>query len=479
MFAEVAADLAVIANEWNTKLATLIDTLPDGSLDSSVNAFINGLDGRTMFVDSSVDATSADSTYYNTASVRPQTIQEAIDTLRTSITTQTNVVRTELAAATAPLTDTQKARIGSNVFDASTSSTITSLDGKSEANRLNLIQVAKDFYGTSYTLDADGEKNLDTYSLYQMVEALLALHNGTWNSDINLDHSGVGAAALQADVASSATINDSYAGTPSTTEHDINQIRTRIKAVAGGAVWTTVMPALYVGGASTLKGLLDSTSGSASKSATNPWGYQYDDIDGLNTRLEAIKDFVGQNSQTDSSPSFSSTNFVENGVSLEQNISNLDNFFGTVSGMTDTLATFVGQDDAADTTPDYSSHNFLVDGMSLEQGLSTLDIAVASGQTLTIDPWSGTPRTAAFDIVEMNRLYRVDTSASGLDAHMPTVSGNQGEMVYIKVQCATSSGLTVYPYDTDTIDGETSQTFDIARSCMTFVSDGISDWMLV
>jgi copper chaperone CopZ len=479
MFTELAADLAAISSEWNDKLLKLIDTLPDGTLDTSVNAFIHGLDGRTMFVDSSVDSSSADQTYYETSDSRPQTVQEALDSLRTSITTQTNEVRVELTAATAPLTDTQKTRIGSNIFDATATSSSSSLDGKSESNRLNIIQIAKDVYDVgSYSLGGDGAKDL-TYSVKQMMEALLSIHGGAWNSDIDLNHAGVGGVSAQADVASSATVDDSYSGVNSTTEDDINEIRTRIKAIGGTAAWKTALTALYAGGASSLEALLTSTAGTGTKAADNPWGYNWDDVDGLETRLNAVRDFVGQDSVTDSSPAFDSNNFIEDGVSLEQNISNLDNFFGTMSGMTSTIATFVGQDDPADTTPDYSSHNFLVDGMSLEQGLSTLDVAVASGTTLLIDPWAGSPRTDPFDIVDMNTLYRVDTTASGITAYLPTVSGHQGEQVLIKLQSATSSGLTIYPYLTDTVDGEVSYNIDIPRSSLSFVSDGISDWMLV
>ena len=65
-FNELAADLAVVAKE-HAKLVDVLGALPRGVLDTSVNAVKNGLDGRTLWLDSSLTSASSDLTYFDTA----------------------------------------------------------------------------------------------------------------------------------------------------------------------------------------------------------------------------------------------------------------------------------------------------------------------------------------------------------------------------------------------------------------------------
>ena len=322
-FDELATDLSSVQAEWNNTLIPLLASLPAGEDDTLVDAWKTGIDGTTVYVDSTLTSNSAVQTYFDVGKDRPVTLKEAFDDVYDRIIAEVATLTTSIANNSSGLTTAQQAAIGANIFDATATSASTSLDGKSENNRLNIIQLAKDLYGAGYGLGNDGNADLAN-SVFAMVDALLELHNGNWADDIALSHSGVGVGLAQADIAQSATYNDSYVGSPSSTEDDLNQIRTRIKTIAGTTAWGTALPALYTGGPDSLKDLLDSTAGTGTKTSTNPWGYEYDDIDGLVTRLNAVRDFCGMGSLTDGSPLYSGQRFITNGQPLEFGVSKLD-----------------------------------------------------------------------------------------------------------------------------------------------------------
>lgn len=315
----VVRDLTELSRQWNQGIVPLVSSLPRGVEDSNIDAIANGLDGYNIYVNADSLSTSR---YYNTSQSRPNTIKEALDNIYVYIQSVADSVREDTLAAASPLTDAQKERIGSNVFDSSSSSSSTSLDGKSENNRKNLLQVAYDLYDSVYaSLDNDAGPNL-TYSVRDMVDELLKAHGGSWNSDINLEHSGIYVDQLH--VYNSVTENDSFSGPKTTLEDDLNWVKTRIKEIIGTATWTTSLTPIYTGGPDSLEGLFTVVAGDASKSASNPWGYHYTNIEGLSTVLTAIGSFIGQADPTDSSPIFSSTFFVSDSQSLEYNIGVID-----------------------------------------------------------------------------------------------------------------------------------------------------------
>lgn len=185
---ELAADLSFLSTQWNTKIATILNSLPYGSKDTSINAFKKGLDGANLWVDATVSSLSTDQTFYNVSLARPSTVKEAILAARTFIQTQIDLVRSDFIANTAGLSTGQKSAIGSNIFDSTLLSSASSLDGKSTNNQSNISQLAEDLYGTgAYTLDNDGSGNL-TNSVAAMVGALLNLHGGSWSAGASVDH---------------------------------------------------------------------------------------------------------------------------------------------------------------------------------------------------------------------------------------------------------------------------------------------------
>jgi hypothetical protein len=73
-FDEISRDLLTLRQQWNNFLLPLTSVIPDGTEDASVNAFENGLDGRSIYVKS--DATVSNTTYYSAGNSRPKTIYE-------------------------------------------------------------------------------------------------------------------------------------------------------------------------------------------------------------------------------------------------------------------------------------------------------------------------------------------------------------------------------------------------------------------
>jgi len=188
-FEEVVNDFNRLTTQWNESLWPLLSNLPDGTND--LNAFSNGLDGRTLLVDSSATSTVTDTTFFNLSNDRPNNIKEQFSDIYTSITQLRDDLEGQISISGGALTDAEKERIGTNIFDDGDTSSSTSLDGKSENNRLNTIQIARDLYGAGFTLDNDGSANLSN-SVMAMVDALLELHNGNWDNDISLSHSTLG-----------------------------------------------------------------------------------------------------------------------------------------------------------------------------------------------------------------------------------------------------------------------------------------------
>ena len=86
--AEIAHDLAAFHDQWNNRLVSLTDNLPDGNQGVealSVDAFTNGLDGSTLFVDSESSLTQ-NSRYFSAPANRPQTVLEQFQNVYNSIT---------------------------------------------------------------------------------------------------------------------------------------------------------------------------------------------------------------------------------------------------------------------------------------------------------------------------------------------------------------------------------------------------------
>jgi hypothetical protein len=76
MQAEVVRDLTVYQQQWNDRIVPLCSTIPDGSDDLAVNAFLNGLDGRTLYVHAGATNSAGTLKYFNVTKDRPNTVYE-------------------------------------------------------------------------------------------------------------------------------------------------------------------------------------------------------------------------------------------------------------------------------------------------------------------------------------------------------------------------------------------------------------------
>lgn len=278
--------LGTVQAAWNDSIVPLTSALPT---KTGINPFVDGLDGAHMYVDST--ATSG-SWLYSDSNSRPKTIKEEFAALRLQITTEIENAIADLESSTS---------------SASTPSdtTLDSFDSRISNNSRNITQVAKDLYdASSYSLDGDAAPNL-TYSIRDHISALLAIHQGVWDSDLDLAHSGLTVSG-QTEVPASEIYDSGFVGTPFTLEDDLNQLRTAVQRLRSPNGWTTPIGSLYSGGADSFDKLL-TEGGTGTKAANNPWGYNWDDIDGLSSRLSTMVGFTGQADPADGTHSYSPT----------------------------------------------------------------------------------------------------------------------------------------------------------------------------
>lgn len=336
---EVVRDFTALQQEWNNKLVPLTAKLPDGSDDSAVNAFSNGLDGQTIYVAFNATSLLAEGRFYNTTRDRPNTVFEEFINVFSYIDAQVLTLEDLILNSAAPgnITVSQKTRIGDNIFDNSLASISSSLDGRTIIHTGNILQIARDMYGTSSpTLNSNGAAILNN-SIRAMVDALLELHNGNWDNDIGLTHAAVSASDITTGTMAQARIgpssadpggaDDTFAGTPTGLREDLNQLRRLVRETKGTSVftgaitpngtWSPVSPQ------PTHFSNLISLKGSTVRSTTNPWGYSYQDIPDLITVLGNVRDFTGQDAIGDITPTYSSVNGFTSGDSLTTAISAL------------------------------------------------------------------------------------------------------------------------------------------------------------
>ena len=108
-FDELSQDLGLLSTEWNNFLTPLTATLPDGTVDPTVDAFENGIDGTTVYACSASTA-SANSTFYNSAANRPYTIFEQFEAVYTNLSNNIDYLNSQIGnqtvnASQVPITD--------------------------------------------------------------------------------------------------------------------------------------------------------------------------------------------------------------------------------------------------------------------------------------------------------------------------------------------------------------------------------------
>lgn len=157
----VKKDIAAIVYQLNTVYNPLVSSL---SSTVSINALDLGISGNSIFT--KVDATASDAAaYWSTVNSRALTIKETVDLLLGEISRLENELQVALEQ---------------DAFDESV------LEANIQTNVLNIQQLAKDTYGTAYSLDNDGNANL-TYTIAQTIDAIGSHFTGY--SSTGLSHS--------------------------------------------------------------------------------------------------------------------------------------------------------------------------------------------------------------------------------------------------------------------------------------------------
>jgi len=94
---ELSHDLATFVDQWNNRLTPLTSTLPNQSGNDVLDAFADGLDGKTLYVDSEATAVYH-SSYYNASEARPYSIYEQLDDIYDTISTLESTLEAEISA---------------------------------------------------------------------------------------------------------------------------------------------------------------------------------------------------------------------------------------------------------------------------------------------------------------------------------------------------------------------------------------------
>jgi hypothetical protein len=163
-----------------------------------------------------------------------------------------------------------------------------------------------------------------------MLDALLELHDGDWDSDISLQHiidnddiiAAAGILQSKIDKSASYTTLDRVA-TVEDLEDDLNRIRYEVGILRGNNNWGADFVNIpYTGAPISLQGHV-ALVGTGTASATNPHGLTAEDI-GFDDDLDAIVSFTGMDSTTDPSPDYVNSNFINANDPLETAIGKLD-----------------------------------------------------------------------------------------------------------------------------------------------------------
>lgn len=83
--------------------------------------------------------------------------------------------------------------------------------------------------------------------------------------------------------------------------------------------------------------------------------------------------------------------------------------------------------------------------------------------------------------IEVNVVARVDTTSGPVAITLPPAFNNRGLTTIVKDVggAAAANAITVVPTGTDTIDGGASAGISVNKGSLRFVSDGVSDWLIV
>ena len=329
-----------VKSDWRSYIWPILNSLPSGNMDtrwstalgkglsSKIDCFSYGIQGSTLFVFNDASSTKADGRYWHSTDLRPKTIAEKFEDLYQEI----SEIETDLSASSDVDLDPLWAAIGEPYREGSYVSGVGSLDTRCGTLETYIAQLESDIYDPS-SYPAYGLGAPLPYSIAEMLDALLQLHNGTgWGGDPSgISHSAISVAAHTHTFAEvlpppASSLTQARVGPYTSLENEVLRIRYEIQATRGSASWYTDVNNPW-GGAASL-GTHIAYVGTGTASTSNPHAVHYNDT-GAGAVFNAMRSFTGMSSNSDSAPTYSSVNYVTQGTSLESAIGQLDAAIGS------------------------------------------------------------------------------------------------------------------------------------------------------
>jgi len=343
----VAQNLQDIRSDWRSYIRPVLNSLPAGDTDqrwstaigkglpAKIDCFVYGVQGSTLFVFNDADATKADGRYWLTTDLRPKTIAEAFEDVYESI----NNVSTALTASSVVDLGPLWAAIGESYRDSGQVAQVGSLDTRVGTLETYVSQLNTDIYEpTTYSYQIGTPL---PYSIASMLDALLKEHTvtGGWGSNPSgVSHADIPAAAhdhpfteVKPPPPNSST--QARVGPYTSLYNEVLRLRYEIQATRGSVNWYSDVTSPIIGSPVASLSVHINYTGSGTAATSNPHGINYTNT-GANLVFNAIRSFTGMSDNTDSSPTYASTNYVTQSGSLEQAVGELDAAILTAIGTT-------------------------------------------------------------------------------------------------------------------------------------------------
>jgi len=331
----VGENLQKVRSDWRTYIRPVLNSLPAGNVDgrwstdlgkglpAKIDCFAYGIQGSTLFVFNDATSIKADGRYWDSTDLRPKTIAEKFEDLYQAM----SEIQADLTDDTTADLDPLWAAIGENYRDSDRVAAVGSLDSRTGTLETYLAQLNDDIYDpTTFPTYQLGSPL--PYSIADMLNAILQLHNVSgWGSDPStVSHSPVAPAAhthpfdeVTPTPAPSSTQGRS--GTYVNLEHEVKRLRWEIHRTRGSTSWYSDVSYPH-GGTASLGGHI-AMVGAGTASSSNPHASTYVDT-GANIVFNAVRSFTGMSSNSDSNPTYGSTYYVTQSVSLETAVGELD-----------------------------------------------------------------------------------------------------------------------------------------------------------
>lgn len=317
---------AVFAEQWNSQLADLLNSMPGGGRVISIsertstpNAFSNGIDGANLFIDLTANSKIENGEYFKTSSNRPFTIKEYISKVKIDTNIRLSKLESSITLLqsidSTGLTNAQKEAIGLRIFDNTQTSIPSSLDGKISALTQNIQQIMADIFngralplhghiaGTAlhnvdYALSGGANQSLDV-TVFDWINAIAYATGHTVDLTSGkpiVDHNFVITNLPQTDVLPTSQsgpllsdlTDDTFTGPATNLADDLNIIRNILKQIKGTAGWdTTPIPSALFGGENNIVDIA-AFQGTGTASANNIFGYDISDLSDNNGLLTSL-----------------------------------------------------------------------------------------------------------------------------------------------------------------------------------------------